>query len=358
MFHGVILAGGRGERLWPVNRQNHPKHLLAPKPHETMLEESIRRIEALVPPKHVLVVTHRNYLDAIETHLRGKIEIGGYVVEPQGKNTAVAIGLAALKLLKRDPTATMYVLPADHFVGEEDRLLQALRAAARLTLEGERLVAIGVNPTRPEPNYGYIEMGAPVEGHFDVPVFSAEAFKEKPTTEEAVGLMARGTCLWNTGMYVWKATVLMEALQRFMPELYGGLKAIENDLETEREEDALRGLYTRIGNISIDYGVMEKADNVSVIRGSFVWDDYADWEVVSRVVAADEHGNVIRGNAVTLDSKSTLVWSEDGVIATLGVENLVVVRQGDAVLICPRSRARDVKFVVKELKERGLDEFA
>jgi mannose-1-phosphate guanylyltransferase len=270
----------------------------------------------------------------------------------------VAIGLAALKLLKRDPTATMYVLPADHFVREEDRLLQTLRAAARLTLEGENLVAIGVNPTRPEPNYGYIEMGAPVEGHFDVPVFSAEAFKEKPTTEEAVGFMAQGTFLWNTGMYVWKAKVLIDALERFMPELYGGLLAVEKDLDTEREEEALTGLYTRIGNISIDYGVMEKADNVMVIRGSFVWDDYADWEVVSRVVPGEEDGNVIRGNAVTIDSKNTLVWSEQGVVAAIGVENLIVVKQGDAVLICPRSRARDVKFVVKELKERGLDEFA
>ena len=358
MFHGVILAGGRGERLWPVNRQNFPKHLLATVHRESMLEDCIRRIEALVPPKHVLVVTHKNYLAAIERHLKGKLAIGGFVVEPQGKNTAIAIGLAAFKLLKQDPAAIMYVLPADHYIAEEDRLHQAFRTAARLTLEQESLVTIGVNPTRPEPNYGYIEMGPSVEGDYEVPVFSAQSFKEKPSAEQAVELMARGTYLWNTGMYVWKARVLIEALEKFMPELYGGLVAIEGDLGTDREEKALEGLYTRIGNVSIDYGVMEKADNVLVIRGSFVWDDFADWEIVARIVAADDDGNVTRGKAVTLDSKNSLVWSEDGVVAVLGVDDMIVVRQGDAVLICPRSKASDVKLIVRELNKRGLDQYA
>jgi len=358
MFHAVILAGGRGERLWPVNRQDFPKHLLAAVDRGSMLEESIRRIQSVVAPRHVTIVTHKNYIAAIRAHLSGKLGIGDFVVEPQGKNTAVAIGLAALKLLKEDPRAMMYVLPADHHIVEEDRLVQTLKTAARLVLESDSLVAIGVNPTRPEPNYGYIEMGETLEGHYDVPVFNTRAFKEKPTTDEAKGLMARGNYLWNTGMYAWKAEALMKALEKFMPELYGGLRAIELDLGTDREDEALEGLYTRIGNVSIDYGVMEKADNVLVIRGSFVWDDFADWEIIANIVAADENGNVTMGKTIALGSKNSLIWSEDGVVAVLGVDDMIVVRQGDAVLICPRSKARDVKLIVRELKEHGLHEYA
>lgn len=358
MFHGVILAGGRGERLWPMNTRSHPKHLLTDSDGESMLEKAIRRIHALVPPKHVLVVTHRSYLDAIKGHLEGRIKIGGYVVEPEGKNTAVAIALAAMKLLKADPNAHMFVLPADHFIGEEDRLRQALRTAARLTLEGEKLVTIGVNPTRPETNYGYIEMGRPLEGDYEVPAFSVKAFKEKPDPDEAVDFLARGDFLWNTGMYVWKARVLLESVRRFMPELNGGLAAIEPDLGGDEEDQALAGLYTRIGNVSIDYGVMEKADNVLVVRGGFVWDDYSDWEIVARVACEDEAGNVTRGKALALESERSLVWSEDGVIAALGVKDLVIVRKGNAVLVCPRTRARDVKSVVHELRSGPLDEYA
>ncbi|MBN1425434.1 mannose-1-phosphate guanylyltransferase [Candidatus Fermentibacteria bacterium] len=358
MFHGVILAGGRGERLWPMNTRSHPKHLLTDVHGESMLEKAIRRIHALVPPKHVLVVTHRSYLDAIQEHLEGRIKIGGYVVEPEGRNTAVAIALAAMKLLKADPNAHMFVLPADHFIGEEDRLRQALRTAARLTLEGEKLVTIGVNPTRPETNYGYIEMGRPLEGDYEVPAFSVKAFKEKPDPDDAVDFLARGDFLWNTGMYVWKARVLLDSVKRFMPELNGGLAAIDPDLGTDGEDQALEGLYTRIGNVSIDYGVMEKADNVLVVRGGFVWDDYSDWEIVARVEQEDEDGNVLRGKVVALESQRSLVWSADGVVAALGVEDLVIVRKGNAVLVCPRTKAREVKSVVHELRSGALDEYA
>ncbi|MCU0611794.1 MAG: sugar phosphate nucleotidyltransferase [Candidatus Eisenbacteria bacterium] len=358
MFYGVILAGGRGERLWPANTRAHPKHLLTGPDGESMLEKAIRRIQALVPPKHVQIVTHRNYLDAIEAHLDGRIKVGGYVVEPEGKNTAVAIALAAMKLLQADPNAHMFVLPSDHFIGEEDRLRQALRTAARLTLEGEKLVTIGVNPTRPETNYGYIEMGRPLEGDYEVPVYAVKAFKEKPEPDVAVDLLARGDFLWNTGMYVWKARVLLESVKRFMPELNGGLQAVESEIGTDDEALALEGLYTRIGNVSIDYGVMEKADNVLVVRGGFVWDDYSDWEIVARVGPPDGDGNVLRGKVLAVDAHRSLVWSEDGLIAALGVDDLVIVRKGDAVLVCPRVRARDVKSVVHELKGRAFDDYA
>lgn len=358
MFYGVILAGGRGERLWPMNTRTRPKHLLAGPDGESILEKAIRRIHALVPPKHVLIVTHRNYVDAIQDHMGDRIKIGGFVVEPEGKNTAVAIALAAMKLLKIDPNAHMFVLPADHFIGEEDRLRQALRTAARLTLEGEKLVTIGVNPTRPETNYGYIEMGKPLEGDYEVPVYAVKAFKEKPDPEVAVDLLARGDFLWNTGMYVWKARVLLESVQRYMPELNGGLAAVEPAIGTEDEASALEGLYTRIGNVSIDYGVMEKADNVLVVRGGFVWDDYSDWEIVARVGDCDGAGNVLCGRAVALEAQRSLVWSADGLIAALGVEDMIIVRKGDAVLVCPRSRARDVKAVVHELRSTSLEQYA
>lgn len=352
------MAGGRGERLWPVNTRLQPKHLLAGSDGESMLEKAIKRVLALVPPKHVILVTHRNYVDAIKRHLEGRIAIGGYVVEPEGKNTAVAIALAAMKLLKVDPQAHMFVLPADHYVGEEDRLRQALRTAARLTLEGDKLVTIGVNPTRPETNYGYIEMGKMLDGDYEVPVYTVKAFKEKPDPEMAVEFLAKGDFLWNTGMYVWKARVLLESVKKYMPELNGGLTAVEPALGTDQEQAALEGLYTRIGNVSIDYGVMEKADNVLVVRGGFVWDDFSDWEIVARVEPSDAQGNVVKGKAVVLDSSDSVVWSEDGLVAVLGLDHMVVVRKGDAVLVCPRSRAREVKAIVHHLKGGPWDEFA
>jgi len=357
MFHGVILAGGRGERLWPVNRWNHPKHLLISKDGESMLEKSIRRIEALISPKHVMVVTHRNYIDSIRDHLQGRIKVGDFIVEPEGKNTAVAIGLAALKLLKQDPKAIMFVLPADHYIGEEDRLLQVLRAAARITLETDSLVTVGVNPARPEDRYGYIEVGQPMDGEYDVPVFKVTAFKEKPDAKEAEAFLSSGNYLWNSGMYVWRAKVLVDALERFMPELYGGLQAISDDLGTDNEQTALEGLYERIGNISIDYGIMEKAEDVVVIRGSFRWEDFADWEIVTRVHSSGRKHNVISGTVVPIDSNDNLIWCEDGITATLGVSDLIIVKKDDAVLVCSRERAEEVKKIVAALRKKKLDKF-
>ena len=357
MFHGIILAGGRGERLWPVNRRSYPKHLLVSKDGESMLEKSIRRIEALIPPKHVMVVTHRNYITVIKNHLEGRIKVGDFIVEPEGKNTAVAIGLAAFKLVKQDPKAIMFVLPADHHIGEEDRLLQVLRAAARITLETDSLVTIGVNPARPEDRYGYIEVGQPLHGDFEVPVFKVTAFKEKPDHKKAEAFLASGNYLWNSGMYVWRAKVLIDALEQFMPELYGGLQAVSDDLGTEREPDALEGLYERIGNISIDYGIMEKAEDVVVIRGSFRWEDFADWEIVTRVHTSDKKDNVIHGTVVPIESSDNLIWCEDGIIATLDVNDLIIVKKDDAVLVCSRERAEDVKKIVAFLRKHKLDNY-
>ncbi len=357
MFYGVVLTGGRGERFWPVARRDRPKQLLAASGPSSMLAETVTRVESLVPPRRVIVVGAKSCEEMVTNELEG-LQVGTVLSEPRGRNTAVAIGLAAIHLDKRDPRATMFVLPADHHIEEQDRFLSVLEAAARLAMESEALVSVGITPTWPSTRYGYIEMADHVPASGDVLAFRVKDFKEKPDLATARRFVADGHHLWNSGMYVWRTNVILEAIRTHMPLLATWLSKLRDCLGEPQEAELLREMYDDIENVSIDCGVMEKADNAMVVKGNFVWEDIGDWDSLRVTKPRDDRGNAIVGNTVALDTKDCVLCStENSLIAVLGVRDLVVVHAGNATLVCPRGQADRVKDMVRALEERDFKQF-
>lgn len=353
----VILAGGSGARFWPLSRKKTPKQLMSVFGGSSMLQRTVQRVLPL-KPERILVVT--NTLQAEETARQlsfVKEDIVSIVEEPLARNTAPAIGLAAAIMERTDPAAVMAVLPADHYIQDEDEfrdtLLKAEKEASRLNL-----VTLGIVPTRPETGFGYIEAdtGSGKDG-----IFPVRRFVEKPCLEKAREYLESGAYFWNSGMFVWRADVILDRIRIHMPDLSAGLSVLRIPASMDRLS-SLRGevadLYGRIKAESIDYGVMEKADGVVVIPSSFGWSDVGSWSALPEVITPDAEGNVFidGGRIISLDSRDNLVRGHGRMIALVGVEGLVVVDTGDALLICPKDRAQDVKKVTEALEERGLTE--
>jgi mannose-1-phosphate guanylyltransferase len=353
----VILAGGSGTRFWPLSRRKTPKQLMSVLGGSSMLQRTVERVLPLAP-EHIFVVA--NKIQAGETahqlHSYGKNLIT-IIEEPMGRNTAPAIGLAAAVIADRDPEAVMAVLPADHFIRDEDgfrnTLAKAEKAAAHM-----KLVTLGIVPSRPETGYGYIEADRAGGGEG---VFPVRRFVEKPSREKAEDYIRSGSFFWNSGMFVWRADVILDRIRTHMPDLGAGLACLKiprhRDWRAEIEP-AVGDLYNRISSQSIDYGVMEKAEGVVVIPSSFGWNDVGSWSALTEVLEGDENGNVaLEGSSVlSLESGNCLVLGGKKLVALVGVHDLVVVDTGDALLVCPRDRAQDVKRVTEELEKRGLAE--
>lgn len=356
-MHIVILAGGSGTRFWPLSRKKTPKQLMSVFGGRSMLQRTVERIMPL-NPEGILVVT--NALQADETERQLSFvpdDLLTVVKEPLARNTAPAIGLAAAIIASRDPAAVMAVLPADHYIQDEEEFRAALERA-RLAAADMTLVTLGIRPSGPETGYGYIEadLKAGREG-----VFPVRRFIEKPCREKAAELLAAGNNYWNSGMFVWRADVIMDRIRTHLPDLYTGLESLRiparlSDHSVARQIEAL---YAAIPAESIDYGVMEKADGVVVIPSSFGWSDVGSWSALPGLLEGDEQGNVVvdRARVVSLDSRGCLVLGGGKLVALLGVRDLVVVDTGDSLLVCPKDRAQEVKQVVDELAGRGLDEF-
>jgi mannose-1-phosphate guanylyltransferase len=350
----VILAGGSGTRFWPLSRRKHPKQLMSVFGDRSMLQRTVERVLPL-KPERILVVT--NVLQAEETARQlafVKGDVVSIVEEPLARNTAPAIGLAAAIIERRDPSAVMAVLPADHYISDEDEfraaLLRAEAAASRLNL-----VTLGIVPTRPETGFGYIESdrGGETDG-----VLPVRRFVEKPGREKALEYLESGDFFWNSGMFVWRADVILDRIRTHMPDLWSGLSVLHipasiNHLSSLR--GSVAELYGRIAAQSIDYGVMEKAEGVVVIPSSFGWSDVGSWSALPEVMEPDADGNVIitAERVVFLDSRDNLVRGGGRLVALLGVRDLIVVDTGDALLICPKDRAQDVKKVTEALEEKG-----
>lgn len=354
----VILAGGSGTRFWPLSRKKTPKQLMSVLGGRSMLQRTVERVLPL-NPEGILVVT--NTLQAEETERQLSFVTGDLITivkEPLARNTAPAIGLAASIIASRDPTAVMAVLPADHYIHDEDAfratLDQAQLAAAHMTL-----VTLGIRPGSPETGYGYIE--ADLKAGRDG-VFPVNRFIEKPPLEKAIELLAAGNYYWNSGMFVWRADVIIDRIRTYMPDLFAGLECLRipsrlSDLRSLASQ--IEALYKTIPAESIDYGVMEKADGVVVIPAAFGWSDVGSWSALPGLLEADECGNVVadRSRMVPLDSHGCLVLGGEKLVALVGVRDLIVVETADALLVCPKDRAQEVKLVVDELAGRGLTEF-
>jgi len=356
----VILAGGSGTRFWPLSRKKSPKQLMSVFGGKSMLQRTVERVMPL-EPKRILVVT--NVLQAEESarqlkEYRRHVRID-IIEEPVGRNTAPAIGLAASIIARYDPDGVMLTLPADHYIVNEDEFHATVKRGYEAARDGF-LVTMGIEPTRPETGYGYIE--ADTEQGGCAGSFPVRRFVEKPPLEKAVEYLDSGNFYWNSGMFIWSVDAILDNIAALMPELtasLAGLAFSEDIWELEDLKPQIEELYLDIKAESIDYGVMEKADNVVVIPARFGWSDVGSWSAIPEVAEADSCGNVIisANNSITLDSGGCLVYGGNKLVALVGVKDMIVINTNDALLVCANDRAQDVRQVVAELEKRGLTEY-
>lgn len=359
-LYGVILAGGAGTRFWPLSREMSPKQLLRVFGAESLVWQTIKRLMPLIPQNQIYIVSNKNLAQEIRTSLiteKEPFEEVGYLVEPQARNTAPAIGLAAAHLAALNPDAVMAVLPSDHLVRDTDGFVSILEHAKRLAEEGY-LVTLGLKPTRPETGFGYIKLGEKLvqlsNGHASHMV---ERFVEKPDRQTAVSYLESGEYLWNSGMFVFKASIMLDEIHRLMPNLYMLLmKFTELSLDEWGSEKA-KAIFSKAESLSIDYGIMEKSDKVAVVPMSIDWSDVGSLTALGEFLDKDEHGNAVAGNVLDMESKNSIIYGEDRLVATLGLEDMIVIDTHDATLVCPKDRAQEVRKVVDTLKAKNAEEY-
>lgn len=352
---GVIMAGGGGTRLWPKSRESFPKQMHALAGAKPLVQEMAERLNSIVGESNVYVITNSHHAKIMQNVMPGMAE--RIMVDPYRRDTAACIGLAAVYLSKVDPNAVMGNFAADHFIGKEEKFGEVLSAAEKLASAGH-VVTIGLKPTGPETGYGYIEMGDPAETVGSRTIYQVRRFVEKPDLETAQGYLDAGNYLWNSGMFVWSIPTIFSLYQRHLPEMYEKLMRIRDTIGTRKEAEVVDREYESIERISVDYGIMEKLDDILVIPGDFEWNDIGSWATVCDISCKNDDGNAVQASHICLDTKDCLIIGTEGrLVATIGVQDLVIVDTDDALLICHKDRAQDVKKIVDKLKDSGLVEY-
>ncbi len=355
-LYAVIMAGGSGTRFWPASRHRRPKQLLSLTGQRSLLQQTVDRLAPLVPPERVLVVTGRDHASQVQEQLP-ELPRENILAEPMGRNTAAACGLAAAWVAQRDPQAVCLVLPADHLITDETLFIKTLRRAAELAAGQEVLVTLGLTPRFPATGFGYIETGQ--EEDPEPPAISrVAAFHEKPDLASAEAYLEGGRHLWNSGMFAWRAGVLLEELKLHLPALAQGLAALTPSLGSPKQEGALELIYPELPAISVDHGVLEKSARLRVVKADFGWSDVGSWDAMAELWEPDPHGNANQeGPVLALEAKDNLVASGGRLAALLGVSDLVAVVTDDVLLIAHRSRCQEVGRLLNELKALGREEY-
>jgi mannose-1-phosphate guanylyltransferase/mannose-6-phosphate isomerase len=348
--YAVILAGGRGERFWPISRRDFPKQFLNLFGPESLVQMTSRRVAGVCPLPDQRFVVDPVLGKVLARQL--KLTKRNFVYEPFGRNTAPAIALAAAYVAREDPDSVMAVLPADHLIEDVRAFQSALRFAAEVAGMGY-LVTFGVKPERPDTGYGYIEVGDKLVNLGRQKAFRVKRFREKPDARTARRFVRQGNFWWNSGMFVWQTRTFLAAVEACMPDFYCDLMRFERAIGTRREKAELERMYRRVRPESVDYAIMEKSPNVAVIRAGFDWDDVGSWLALERHFPKDAEGNVALGECIRLDSRGCMTMSEGGLVALIGCEDLIVVRARDAVLVCRKDKAGEIKKLLAQMREDG-----
>lgn len=350
----LIMAGGRGERFWPQSRKAMPKQFLClTNDGTTMLQHAVKRMLPLMPWEDIYISTNSEYKDLVRNQLP-QIPEENILCEPVGRNTAPCIGLGALHMMRRYGDAVMIVLPSDQLVKYIDMFHATLDDAEGVAEVGENLVTLGIAPAYPETGYGYIRFDST---HTLKRAYQVTQFVEKPDLETAKQYLASEQYLWNSGMFLWKCSTLMNNMEMYLPDIYAGLKRIDDAIGTNAEQEVLLREFQAFSPESVDYGIMERASHIYTVPCTFGWDDVGSWLAMERLNPVDEFGNVVHGNTVAIDMRNCIVQGNGKLLALVGVEDLIIVDSKDATLICAKNAAQDIKKVLQQLKLCCKDQF-
>ena len=353
MNYIVIMAGGRGTRLWPLSRENSPKQLQKLIGKLSMLQETYQNVQEIMPVENILISTNNRYKKQIMEQLPNVPE-KNYILEPASKNTAPAMGLVASYIFKRDPKAIVTTLPSDHFYRKKENFAKVIEAAfATISNHTDYINTIGLKPSFAHTGLGYIEKSEPIEKIGDEQVYRVKKFVEKPNLETAQKYVDSGNFLWNASYFTWQAKNLLEIIKKHQPDIYHHLEKIIDSIGKNNETEIIAEEFNLMPELAIDY-IVEQLDKVSLIPADLGWDDIGSWQVLQEILASLSNTDVVeRGNHIGIDNKNSLIYAGDKLIATVGLNNIIVVDTDDAILICAKNRTQDVKKITDRLKQEG-----
>jgi mannose-1-phosphate guanylyltransferase len=358
-YYAVIMAGGGGTRLWPLSNRERPKQMLTLGGERTLFQVTIDRLAGLFPADRILVVTVAEQAEKLQAQCP-EIPAENYLIEPMPRGTASVVGLAAVALQARDSKAIMTILTADHFIEQVERFRELLATAAQVANDGF-LVTLGIQPTHPSTGYGYIQRGEFLKRYNTNEAYRVKRFREKPNVELAEEMIEKGDHYWNSGMFIWRVDQILAAFQQHMPSLYDSLQQIGNAWNTEQRKAVVEKIWPHIKPETIDYGIMEHAAEVAVLPAlDLGWNDVGSWDSLFEIFSADKNGNIVIGaQHVNLDTQSALVVGDSNsrLVVTIGVDNIIVIDTGKALLVCPKGDSQRVRDAVTRMKELGLSEY-
>ena len=348
-FYAVIMAGGKGERFWPASTAKKPKQLLALVGEKTLLAQAVERLEGLIPPQNIFVITNRELVKEARK-AAPMLPAEQIIGEPVGRDTAAAIALGAALIAARDPAATFCVLTADHIIGNRPLFQRTLREGLKLAAKLDILITIGIQPAFPSTGFGYVEAGDVLADKNGITIHKARRFVEKPDFPTAEEYVKSGHYFWNGGMFIWSLASLYKAIETFRPQLLPMTERVAKARTPAQIEAAMDAEYPKLEKISVDYALMEKANNIAMIRGTFPWDDVGSWPALENHLAKDAANNTVVGTCENLDASGNIVMSRNRLTALIGVHDLIVVQADGVTLVCPKARAQDIKKMVEKLR--------
>jgi mannose-1-phosphate guanylyltransferase len=352
----LIMAGGSGTRFWPRSKAAKPKQYLNLFGNDSLLQSTIKRFSTFTETDNIYVVSGKSQAAVLEeqTPMLPKANL---IYEPVGKNTLPCIGLAAMFAEMENPEGVMVVTPSDHLIENDELFRDTVLAAVKIAEERDGIVTVGITPTYPATGYGYVKTAEEITGSEKIRQFKVERFVEKPNEETATNYLKQGGFYWNSGMFIFKIPVFIDAMKQFAPALYSDLRKIQAELGKPSFDQTLDTIYRAVEGISVDYGIMEHAKNIYLVEGNFVWNDLGSWESVYLTAEKDENGNAGAGESVIIDSKNSYIYSETGIIALVGLDDVIVVQDGNTTLVCKRDKAEEIKKVVDRLKAENKNQY-